>query len=177
MENPKIYVASLSDYNEGKLIGQWFDLTEFSSYEDFMTAISDYLEELNSNDDGTREEWAFHDSDNISRIFVSEYYINPIWWDLQEIGEETLNAFIIYCEHNGYQGESLNLEAFQSFSDDYIGYCDSYNPQLDFAHQLIDETDLIERMGDLSYYFDYEAYARDLFMSDYWESEGYIFRS
>ncbi len=31
-------------------------------------------------------------------------------------------------------------------------------------------------MGDLSYYFDYKSYARDLFMSDYYFDDGYGFR-
>lgn len=31
-------------------------------------------------------------------------------------------------------------------------------------------------MGNLSDYFDYDAYARDLFMWDYYYDNGYVFR-
>ena len=31
-------------------------------------------------------------------------------------------------------------------------------------------------MGNLAYYFDYDAYARDLFMWDYYYDNGYVFR-
>ena len=31
-------------------------------------------------------------------------------------------------------------------------------------------------IGSLSYYFDYDAFARDLFMCDYFYDNGYVFR-
>lgn len=36
--------------------------------------------------------------------------------------------------------------------------------------------DLERMMGNLSYYFDYKAFARDLFISDYIFEDGYVFR-
>ena len=47
----------------------------------------------------------------------------------------------------------------------------------DFARHIVEECYDIERtMGRLSYYFDYEAFARDLFMCDYFFDNGYVFR-
>jgi antirestriction protein len=45
----------------------------------------------------------------------------------------------------------------------------------DFAEQLAEEFfDLSSPLGN---YFDFEKWERDLFMGDYWENDGYIFRS
>lgn len=60
------------------------------------------------------------------------------------------------------------------FEDAYQG---QWNSEQEFADDLADQTitpDLPE-MGQL--YFDYNKFARDLFLGDYWSSNGYIFRS
>lgn len=45
-----------------------------------------------------------------------------------------------------------------------------------FADYIISECyDLDRMMGDLSFYFDYERYARDLFMTDYTFCDGHVF--
>ena len=49
----------------------------------------------------------------------------------------------------------------------------------EFAEQLadtlfLDDSSLAQWV---STYFDYEKWERDLFMGDYWEQDGYIFRS
>ena len=46
-----------------------------------------------------------------------------------------------------------------------------------YTQYIVNECyDLERMMGDLSYYFDYKSYARDLFMSDYYFDDGYVFR-
>ena len=49
----------------------------------------------------------------------------------------------------------------------------------DFAEQLVNDCYNIDNMmGSLSSYFDYKAFARDLFMSDYTMGEhGHVFRA
>lgn len=48
----------------------------------------------------------------------------------------------------------------------------------DFAAQLADETLMNSGTPEWAVlYFDYEKWERDLFMGDYWEQDGYIFRS
>ena len=49
--------------------------------------------------------------------------------------------------------------------------------QKDFAEHIIDECyNLDDMMGHLASYFDYEAYARDLFIDDFYFTDGYVFR-
>jgi antirestriction protein len=62
-------------------------------------------------------------------------------------------------------------------SDFEEAYCGEWNSEQEFADNMADETitpDLPE-MGQL--YFDYDKFARDLFLGDYWSSNGYIFRN
>lgn len=50
----------------------------------------------------------------------------------------------------------------------------------DFASQLLDEMlplGTAQENEFLIRYFDYEKWERDLFMGDYWERDGFIFRS
>jgi len=64
------------------------------------------------------------------------------------------------------------------FEEAYQGEMDTR----EFAEQLADEEILshaynTEARDFISMYFDYEKWERDLFMGDYWERDGYIFRS
>ena len=49
----------------------------------------------------------------------------------------------------------------------------------DFAREIVNDCyDIDKMMGNLSYYFDYEAFARDLFMGDYhFGSHGTVLRA
>jgi hypothetical protein len=92
-----------------------------------------------------------------------------------------------------------NLDAVRAYRDN-VG--ESYTPLLewedwidefeeayqgemsteDFAAQLADEmmpmpTSTNRENEWLMRYFDYEKWERDLFMGDYWENDGFIFRS
>ena len=85
-----------------------------------------------------------------------------------------------------------NLEAVRAYRDnmgeqytplldweDWIGeFEESYQGEMDtreFAEQLAEEFfDLSSPLGN---YFDFEKWERDLFMGDYWENDGHIFRS
>jgi len=57
----------------------------------------------------------------------------------------------------------------ENFNEDYIG---KYYSEEEFAESLLDDYDLPEfaRM-----YFDVEKFANDLFISDYWYKDGFVF--
>jgi antirestriction protein len=64
----QIYVASLSDYNAGRLHGVWIDATQ--DVEDIQEAISAMLAKSTEE---VAEEWAIHDTDGFGAFRVSEY--------------------------------------------------------------------------------------------------------
>lgn len=91
---------------------------------------------------------------------------------IEEAGHD-LGAIRAYRDNMGEQYTPL-LEW-----EDWIGqFEEAYQGEMDtreFAEQLAEEFfDLESPLGN---YFDYEKWERDLFMGDYWELDGYIFRS
>jgi antirestriction protein len=67
MDTPKIYVADLEAYNSGRLVGKWFELDDYSSAEELMEAITEYMTSLG------KEEYAIHDIENLPRSLYDEY--------------------------------------------------------------------------------------------------------
>lgn len=89
-------------------------------------------------------------------------------WDFESVK--------LYAENH-----HLDLADFEdwesSFQDAYMG---EYDNELDYAYHLIDDLGYIDELPEhLAPYFDYEKFARDLFISgDYWiASNGAVFRS
>ncbi len=84
-----------------------------------------------------------------------------------EMSEDLQRAFRVYISCTGD-------DSISGFEENYEG---EYDSEEDFAEYIVNECyDLERMMGNLSYYFDYKRYARDLFMSDYYFDDGYVFR-
>lgn len=92
-----------------------------------------------------------------------------------EIEESGRSFFVVkvYADNDG----TLLLEDWEDwidqFDDAYVGEMDTD----DFAAQLAQEMMPVGTPEFLANYFDYEKFERDLFLGDYWESDGHIFRS
>lgn len=79
----------------------------------------------------------------------------------------------------------MAVQAFFSWrpdasADDFRdSYCGQWDGEGDFAYNIIEDCypEMIEKMGNLACYFNYEAFTRDLFMTDYYESDGHVFRA
>lgn len=65
---PRIYVASLSDYNAGRLHGAWIDAVQ--EIDELHGAIADMLAGSST---GRAEEWAIHDYEGFGPVELSEY--------------------------------------------------------------------------------------------------------
>lgn len=50
-----------------------------------------------------------------------------------------------------------------------------YDSKVAFAEEMAKDLDIDAMMGAFAAYFDYEAYARDLFMGDYYYAENFVF--
>ena len=62
-------------------------------------------------------------------------------------------------------------------SDFEEAYQGNWGSRQEFADDLADQIITYELPEIAARYFDYQMFARDLFYGDYWESDGYIFRS
>ena len=96
--------------------------------------------------------------------------------EIEEAGHD-IQAVGAYIANVG--AEYAPLASWQDWIDDFT---DAYQGEMttrEFAEQLADDTLLSDPSLSqwLVTYFDYEKFERDLFLGDYWESNGYIFRS
>ncbi len=156
-DQPRIYVASLSDYNDGYLHGTWINAAQ--EPEDIHAAIQDML--ARSPTPGA-EEYAIHDYENFGPLRLDEYEsIETVALLARGIAEHG----VAYA-HWAAVVEDSSPEALGRFEDAYRGHFDSL---VDYAAQLFDDfgyNDLIETIvpEHLRSYvrIDIEAFARDL---------------
>lgn len=150
-DTPRVYIACLKSYNEGKLVGDWFDVDS-----DLPDNIAKLLERTGG------EEWAIHDHEGFCGYDVGE---NPDLDELVHIAEmleEHGPAIAAYFEHVGGDWDVSNFE------DHYHGEWDS---EVAYAEDLFDECYLRDVPESVRGYIDYEKWARDLFLSDYFSVE------
>ena len=146
---PRIYVGTYNAYNEGSLKGAWLDLEDYDDQNDFLRACR----ELHA--DESDPEFMFCDFEGIPREFIGECYLKPEFWDYMncDIDDDVKEAFM-------YLFDEWNEERCNST---YIGEFDN---RTKMAEQFVDEMGLLSEIPEnLQYYFDYEAYGRDMELS------------
>lgn len=176
--NFRIYVASLSDYNNGILHGAWIDFEDCVSASDVRDEINAILEDspFAQEHELKAEEWAIHDYVLPGSLKAEEYSeIDELWGcyeTLQELkDDDEIEAFLAFFEYEG--GKHPSHVDIAHFREAYRGF---YKSEEDFAEGLVDECGYLFDMPEtLRGYFDYEAFARDLFMTDYCFVDGYVF--
>jgi len=153
---PSIYVASLSDYNAGRLHGVWIDATQ--DIEAVYTAVEDLLR---SSAEPGAEEFAIHDYEDFGAVRFSEYEkLETVVRIAQGIAEHG-KPFAGWASHLGEREWDDHLD---DFADCYLG---SYDSMEDYAAQILDDLGVdIDNLGPeyLRPYirFDLEGLASDL---------------
>jgi antirestriction protein len=130
---PRIYVASLSDYNNGILHGAWIDAT------DDPETMQDGIDEVLATSPTARrcglpaEEWAIHDHDGFGPISISEHAALSTVAAYAEGITEHGPAYAAWIAHLGGQPHD------ERFEDVYQGEWPSLS---DYAEQLLDDIGL-----------------------------------
>jgi len=174
-DTPKIYVADLKSYNEGKLIGEWVDLTDYNSGEEVQDKIDSLMKEYSEKyHDGEETEPSIHDYENFDSSLYSEYMGKDdydIIIDTRKISEEKgIPAEVLQSISNDFSPD--NLEEF--VDDRYIG---EYDGDYELGENYVDNVGGIEGVKNSEFYFDYEALGRDLSINDYNEYDGHYFQN
>jgi antirestriction protein len=168
----RIYVGTYAKYNSGSIMGRWLDVFDYDSREEFFEACR----ELHG--DEKDPEFMFQDYENIPSGLISEGWMSKNFFtvmeELNNLEGDLLKPFLIWVDNFGYKlseddyvGISGLLERFR---DAYRG---EYASEEAFAEEVVSEQ---YELPEFSLrYFDYEAFARDLFIGDYWYSEGHVF--
>ncbi len=151
--NPKIYVACLAAYNEGKLHGKWINADQ-----DADCIYEEIREMLSESPVPNAEEWAIHDVEDFYGCHIEEYA------DIDFVAE--LAAFI--SEHGKVgavllQYLNFEIEEAKVWMDER--YCGIHDSEEDFAEETMEE---IYSIPDyLQNYIDYKRVAHDWFLCDY----------
>lgn len=167
--NAKIYVADLAAYNSGHLHGVWVDVSsdadEMNEKVQAMLAASPVPD---------AEEYAIHDTDGID---VGEYTslsdVAAIVERIEKLedyftGEDAEEIYAAFCECFG------DPEKVEDVIEAYRGH---YSSERDYAERFVEDAGYLDLIPDsLQFYFDYDAFARDLFINDVVMSgRGYVF--
>lgn len=162
-DTPAVYVGTYRKYNNGSLNGMWVDISSFDSHREFIEFC------LNLHADEDDPELMFQDYENFPRELYSESCLD----------EDTFDTIIKYANHSDRDAVDAFLSCYgisdiDKFEEAYQG---QFYSEEDFARHIVDECyDLDKMLGNLASYFDYDAFARDLFISDYYFDNGYVFR-
>jgi len=177
-KTPRIYVGTYGMYNSGSLFGTWFDLTNYDDAKEFYIDCYEY--HRNEFD----PELMFQDWENIPDFLISECSLDENAYDyfqaLDEMDGDTADAFKVYCEQiSSWPGNGKVLdEEVESFQESYRGYFGGSmkDAKIEYAYQYVEEIGMLADVPSvLERYFDYEAFARDLFLEGYTEVDGYVF--
>lgn len=151
---PRIYVASLADYNNGRLVGRWMDGARepWEIYED--------IEAMLASSPVFAEEWAIHDFEGFGEFRLHEYEsietVSRLALGIAEHGQ----AFAALAASAGTDEAMLGR-----FEEVYLGEFESLE---EFARQLAEDLGLEVQLDQLSeglrpyVSVDYETFGRDL---------------
>lgn len=170
LSEARIYVGTYAKYNEGSLFGQWLDLPDYSDSEEFYDACK----QLHS--DEQDPELMFQDWENIPDSLIGESWLSDNIFEVVEaitaLDDTEQEAFNIWCNDTSTDMDTNDIDSLiKSFQDDYQG---KYDNEEDFAYEIVEE--LYDLPDFAKTYFDYEKFARDLFIGDYWYEKGYVFQ-
>lgn len=164
-DSPALYCGTYGKYNDGSLCGLWIDLSSFDDYDEFIN----FCKAIHADEEDP--ELMYQDFDNMPGSLYHE--------SMGEKGFEKIMEYCELCDEYGVSAVSDFLEFYSpedldNMQDSYAGVYDS---EEDFAEEIVSDCyDLEKTMGSLACYFDYEKFARDLFMCDYYfGSHGTVF--
>lgn len=155
-----IFIANLGKYNEGEMIGDWFELGQ--DEEDLQSFLEDVVginEEY--------EEWFIADTD------LSDFDMDiHIYADIFSLNQ----MFIRYVQLNSSEKELVQaiIEAgyYNNYIDDAIDNMDNYTlysdieTEFDIGYAMVNEWGIYDtsQIENLANYIDYQSLGRDLIL-------------
>lgn len=166
----RVYVGTFGKYASGSIAGGWVTPSEYETYDDFIDACKAIHK------DEHNPELMFQGYENLPESLYCE----------NEFSEEAFNfcklyssssidpdALEVYAETFDID-EGASIEDIEEvFNERYIGY---FISNYDFACDLVDNLGLLSGVPEnIANYFDYEAFGRDLLLTNICEYNGYYF--
>lgn len=145
----------------------WLDLCKFNDFAQFKAVVLDLC--------GNNANVHFEDFRGIPnemfekfKVDAEECFDDFVQYEMSD--NETKRAYKHYLEYVS----SYAYGCFEDFTEKYQGY---FATETEFAEHFVDEIGLLDGVdSNLAMYFDYAAYARDLFLNgDFVYCNGYVF--
>lgn len=169
-ESPRIYVADLTAYNNGKLIGKWLDVADYKSGAEVMVEIKRLLKTWGA------EEYSIHGYDNFPQELYSEY-----------MGEAEFDALLKVYSVSKESNLPMDVvgEIYADYTPDNLSEFiaerleGKFDSETDLAYAYVENAGGVEELTpqELETYFDYEALGQDLSISDFKDYGGYYIRT
>ena len=162
---PSVYVGTYGKYNDGSLRGLWIDLSSFNDYDEFINFCK-----------------AIHADEEDPELMAQDFEGFPREWYTEGfMSEDDFDNILEYsdmCDKHGNDAVDDYMEFNDSLDNFEEAYCGEWDSEEDFARHIVEECYNLEKMmGSLANYFDYEAFARELFNWDYnMGANGHVFR-
>ncbi len=160
-DDPRIYVASLSDYNASILHGEWIDAV------DDAETMRDSIDEMLAASPTTRrygdiaEEWAIHDYEGFGILHLDE---NVALSTIARLAGGITQHGMVFAAYAGLVG-TREIDDLERFDDVFHGEWESLDA---FAEDLLDQTDAQRIIDDAPEWLqpyisiDVAGFARDL---------------
>lgn len=165
-DSPALYCGTYGKYNSGNFSGMWVDLSTFDNYEDFVNFCC-----------------AIHADEDDPELMYQDYENMPDCLYHESMGEKGFEKIMEYCDLCDEYGVSAVDDFLEFYKPEYLdmmpdAYDGVYCSREEFAEEKANEDFNLEKMmGNLAGYFDYEKFARDLFINDYYYgSHGTVLR-
>ena len=146
----QVYVSTCAKYCNGNPTGKWLNLGDYQDKEDFDLACR-LLHK-----DETDPEFMFRDWEDTLPGSVSESHIDPLIWNYLELPDYEK---VIIRAFMHATGECLE-NAMEDAQCRLIGYG---SDRAEVAQECLEGTGALDEIPEyLRYYFDFDAYARDM---------------
>ena len=152
-DRPRIYVASLADYNAGRLHGVWLDALD---HDEVQAGVEKMLKA--SREPGA-EEFAIHDFEGFGSYRIHEYESLAL---VCAIGAAVVEHGILFAEYLAHVGDPKHegdvahaLETFQEYQGEF-------RVPRDWAEQFLEDTGSLKDVPEsLRNYIEFEKWADD----------------
>ena len=155
----RIYVASLADYNAGRLHGAWIDATQDA--DDMQEEVNKMLAESK---EPIAEEWAIHDYEGFQGLKLGE-------WESFDKVSEWATAIAEHGEAYALWADESGASEVEQFNDAYRGHWDT---MADFAEEWYEES-VPAKDGYLMQFIDWERVGREMEHGDFYSINGHVF--
>jgi antirestriction protein len=202
-DSPRIYVASLSDYNAGTLHGEWLDLEDYDTADEVFEAINEMLAKSPENElcqfcgydapahlsnsniaraqghsffPGKAEEFAIHDYEGFGSYSVHEYSsIRTIFPIAKLIAEHGAEKVAGFLDNISLSGDEDEHDLEEMFSESYFG---TYKDEEDFAREYYESMGEFKgipwkQVEEIDSYINWESVGSDLLHGFYTHREDY----